>query len=103
MFRIAQRGPLKYLESSDPDGGDFLIHAFCTRQGGVSKGHFASLNVSTREGDDADKVHQNFERIASAFGFTAKQFRLVQSGFIRTVSGSLIVPFIVGRRSTAGF
>ena len=80
MFRIAQKGPLKYLESPDLDGGDFLIHAFCTRQGGVSKGHFASLNVSTREGDDADKVHQNFERIASA----------IRS--IRTVFGSLIVP-----------
>ena len=77
MFRIAQKGPLKYLESPDLDGCDFLIHAFCTRQGGVSKGHFASLNVSIREGDDADKVHQNFEMIASAFGFTAKQFLLV--------------------------
>ena len=77
MFRIVQKGPLKYLESPDLDGCDFLIHAFCTRQGGVSKGHFTSLNVSIREGDDADKVHQNFEMIASAFGFTTKQFLLV--------------------------
>lgn len=62
------KGPLKYLKALSLEPFDFLIHAFCTRQGGVSKGSFSSLNVSDREGDDADCVRRNFERIASAFG-----------------------------------
>jgi len=77
MFRIARKGPLKYLEAPVPDSFDFLIHAFCTRLGGVSEGPFSSLNVSAREGDDAGKVGQNFERIASAFGVAAGQFLLI--------------------------
>ncbi len=69
MLRMTRKGPLKYLKAPSLEPFDFLIHAFCTRRGGVSEGLFSSLNVSDREGDDADSVRQNFERIASAFGF----------------------------------
>jgi YfiH family protein len=77
MFRIAQKESIKYLECFAEEDLDFVIHAFCTRQGGVSGGSFASLNVSAREGDGNDQVRQNIERIAAAFGISVSQFLLV--------------------------
>ncbi|MFH1080716.1 MAG: peptidoglycan editing factor PgeF [Pseudomonadota bacterium] len=74
MFRITQKASIKYLECFADKELDFMIHAFCTRQGGVSGGSFAGLNVSTREGDDNDHVRLNFESIAAAFGITVSQF-----------------------------
>lgn len=74
MLRIAQKGTIKYLECPAENELNFVIHAFCTRQGGVSDGPFAGLNVSAREGDGYDHVRQNFERIATAFGITVPQF-----------------------------
>jgi len=71
---MIRKGPLKYLKAPSLDPFDFLIHAFCTRRGGVSKGRFSSLNVSDREGDDGGSVRQNFERIASSFGIAAVSF-----------------------------
>ncbi len=77
MFRIAQKASIKYIECLAEKELDFVIHAFCTRQGGVSGGSFASLNVSAREGDGNDQVRQNIERIAAAFGISVSQFLLV--------------------------
>ncbi len=77
MFRIAQKASIKYLECLAEKELDFVIHAFCTRQGGVSGGSFASLNVSAREGDGNDHVRLNFEMIAAAFGMSVSQFLLV--------------------------
>jgi hypothetical protein len=74
MFRIAQKASIKYLECFAEKELDSVIHAFCTRQGGVSGGSFASLNVSAREGDGNDHVRLNFERIAAAFGMSVSQF-----------------------------
>jgi YfiH family protein len=78
MFRIAQKASIKYLECLAEKELDFVIHAFCTRQGGVSGGSFASLNVSVREGDGSDHVRLNFESIAAAFGMSVSQFLVVQ-------------------------
>jgi len=54
-----------------------LVHGFCGRQGGVSDGPFASLNVSPRVGDDAAAVHENWRRVrthaAPATRFAAMQ------------------------------
>lgn len=74
MFKLLKKGPVEYLESSAFGRCDFLVHAFCTRRGGVSKGHFSSLNVSAREGDGSDNVHKNEEIIASAFNLHNDQF-----------------------------
>ncbi|MCE2951821.1 MAG: peptidoglycan editing factor PgeF [Alphaproteobacteria bacterium] len=43
-------------------------HAFFTRQGGVSKGAFDSLNVSTTSADARGHVLENMTRIASTLG-----------------------------------
>jgi YfiH family protein len=43
-------------------------HAFFTRQGGVSKGIYASLNVGLGSNDDPDAVRENRRRAAAHFG-----------------------------------
>lgn len=43
-------------------------HAFFTRQGGVSTGMYASLNVGAGSRDDPDAVQENRRRIAAHFG-----------------------------------
>ena len=43
-------------------------HAFFTRQGGVSKGIYDSLNVGRGSRDEADDVRENRRRAAAHFG-----------------------------------
>ncbi len=45
-----------------------IRHAFFTRQGGVSKGVYASLNVGYGSGDDRAAIAENRRRAMSAFG-----------------------------------
>src|SRR4029079_1970062 len=42
-------------------------HGFFGRQGGVSRGIYASLNAGTGSDDDPDAVKENRRRIAAAF------------------------------------
>jgi YfiH family protein len=65
------------LESTVLSECDFLDHAFCTRWNGVSKGQFASLNVSVREGDRNGSVRRNWEIIANSFNLCTEQFFVV--------------------------
>ncbi|MGO0122343.1 peptidoglycan editing factor PgeF [Desulfothermobacter acidiphilus] len=51
----------------------WLLHAFSTRQGGVSQGSYASLNLGLSTGDDAERVQCNRDRLARALGFTWEQ------------------------------
>lgn len=78
MFKLMKKGPVEYLASNALDQCDSLVHAFCTRKGGVSEGHFASLNFSAREGDGSHSVRKNGEIVASAFNFHEDQFFAVQ-------------------------
>ncbi len=45
-----------------------LKHGFFTREGGVSKGIYSSLNCALSSGDDARHVQQNRQRVAAIFG-----------------------------------
>lgn len=45
---------------------DGVVHAISTRDGGVSSGRFATLNVSFSVGDDAANVAENVRRLAGA-------------------------------------
>ena len=47
-----------------------IPHGFTTRAGGVSDGHFGSLNLGLSTGDDPDKVAQNRGRVLAQFGAT---------------------------------
>jgi hypothetical protein len=48
-----------------------IVHAFATRQGGVSEGSFASLNFGLKGGDPPARVAENLDRLAGTLGLDA--------------------------------
>lgn len=48
-----------------------VVHGVFTRQGGVSQGPYASLNVSFAVGDRPESVQENRRRVIQALGLTA--------------------------------
>lgn len=77
MFKLAKNNSLPYLQAPVFAGCDFLTHAFCTRQGGVSREDYKSLNMSFREGDEEFQVLQNWGKLAEAFIIPVEQFLVV--------------------------
>ena len=77
QFRISQRRSVRYVESMAISRVGFVLHAFCTRRDGISKGSFRSLNVSACEGDSDLSVRRNLEMIAGAFALNPQQFLFV--------------------------
>ena len=56
---------------------DGVRHAFFTRQGGVSEGVYASLNVGYGSGDDRDSIAENRRRAMAALGLPATPLNTV--------------------------
>ena len=52
---------------ADGFGDDAISHGFTTRDGGVSEGPYASLNLSWSRGDDKAAVEENRRRLGAAF------------------------------------
>lgn len=52
-------------------------HGFTTREGGVSRGPFASLNLSSTVGDDPERVRENWDRLREATGLSFARVRQV--------------------------
>lgn len=75
----------RYL--TDPALGD-ICHGFFTRQGGVSKGIYESLNVGLGSRDEIQAVHENRERVRIALRAsylqTAHQTHSAETAFIST-------------------
>ncbi|MDO4474684.1 MAG: peptidoglycan editing factor PgeF [Eubacteriales bacterium] len=78
-MKIVYKNKMNILDENERDGVPFLSypilentgivnHGFSTRLGGVSKGHCASMNISTNRGDDPEAVRENKRRIANAIG-----------------------------------
>ena len=53
-------------------------HGFSTRLGGVSKGHCATMNISTTRGDEPEAIEENRRRIAAAIGVEHIRTRLTR-------------------------
>lgn len=51
------------------DQYDNIVHGCSTRQGGVSKGHLSSMNLSSSRGDDISSVLENYRRFGLAVDF----------------------------------
>lgn len=63
-------------------------HGFTTREGGVSSGPFASLNLSSATGDDPQKVADNQRRVLGVFGHPpVAALNQIHSGIVHAVSG----------------
>lgn len=59
---------LPVLQSDRFTQTGIVRHGFFGREGGVSRGDFAELNVSLAVGDDPDSVMENRARVADAMG-----------------------------------
>lgn len=55
-----------------------LVHGFTDRDGGVSTGRHATLNLGRRWGDPPEAVDENLRRVAAAAGFRPGDLRLVR-------------------------
>ena len=73
-MRRVQRGPLVYYTCSRIRAP----HAFTTRFGGVSEGHFESLNLGFGRGDQEENVRENFRILADALGVPAARMTLTR-------------------------
>lgn len=64
--RINQGVP--YLAADGIEAAAGVAHGFSTREGGVSEGMWASLNLGVSRGDDPDHVRENYRRFLDAVG-----------------------------------
>lgn len=58
-------GEVEYLTFPLLSAQRGITHAFSTRKGGVSKGVYATMSLSFTRGDDEEKVHENYRRMAA--------------------------------------
>ncbi|NIQ40118.1 MAG: peptidoglycan editing factor PgeF, partial [Proteobacteria bacterium] len=65
---LQTRNGLGFYQASHLDASGRVIHAFTTRQGGVSPPPFHSLNLSTSAGDQETYVKSNREILMRTFG-----------------------------------
>lgn len=70
-----------------------IVHGFTDRNGGVSEGRFASLNLGVRWGDDPAAVAENLRRVAAAGGFGPDDLRKIRQVHGKAVwRASALVP-----------
>lgn len=75
MLELVKQGNIEFVAAAAwREAYPFLIHAFCTRRGGVSEGAFASLNMSIKEGDSSANIMKNWDIVAAAFGISRENF-----------------------------
>jgi YfiH family protein len=55
-----------------------LVHGFTDREGGVSSGRHATLNLGKRWGDEPAAVAENLRRVAAAAGFEPGELRTIR-------------------------
>ena len=60
---------VSYLTFPSLSAFPVVQHAFSTRLGGVSRGEFASMNLSFHRGDPDETVLENYHRFCDAAGF----------------------------------
>lgn len=65
------------LSASLLAGAPGVKHGFFTREGGVSEGHYASLNCGFSTGDEREKVQENRDRAAAALGLPPSRLAAV--------------------------
>ena len=68
-----------------------VVHGFSTRLGGVSEGIYASLNLGFRQGDDPEKVKENYRRFCAAIGADPRKLvftNQVHGDRVRTITAA---------------
>jgi polyphenol oxidase len=90
MFHFHHRGAIEYLESTELNALGLVVHAFCTRRGGVSEGPFSSLNAGFLVGDRKEDVLLNLDLVSDAFAIPRERLVLmkqVHGTRIRVIDG----------------
>ncbi len=67
-----KRGEVGFLTYRSLDVFPWLVNAFSTREGGVSKGQYAAMNLSRTVGDDPERINENFRIFGQAIGIDPK-------------------------------
>lgn len=103
-FSLQRSGDLRWLE---PEGfrREGVLAALSTREGGVSKGAYASLNLGFSSGDDPDLVSENRRRFFQALGIQTEEVVVadqVHGGRVMEVSSDLRGRGATDRRDTVG-
>jgi YfiH family protein len=95
-FQIASRAGLSWLECSVLARLPWLLHAFSTRRGGVSRGAASGLNLGFIAADRRRNVQENRRRFFACLGtedFSLATLRQIHSTHVyrvaRNVSGTL--------------
>ena len=78
VFRVHQDGDVIWLSAAAFDRLPGIRLAIATRFGGVSEGIYASMNLSVSQGDDPEKVTENFIRLGKAVGIPAEEMVVSQ-------------------------
>lgn len=68
-----------------------LVHGFTDREGGVSEGRYATLDMASKWGDAPEAVAENRRRVAAAGGFTLAQLVLARQVHRTTTLHALAV------------
>lgn len=67
--RIREKNGVVWLSFPLLQETGIVVEGFTTRLGGVSQGHFSSMNLSFTRGDEEACVRENFRRVGEALGF----------------------------------
>ena len=78
IFDEREKDGVPYLSFPILEDTGIVDHGFSTRLGGVSRGDFASLNLSFDRGDDPEAVRENFRRICASIGVKCEDMVLSQ-------------------------
>lgn len=84
---------LTLIQSDILGDSNHVVHAFSTRQGGVSRGPYATLNLGTSVGDDPAAVEENRRRFFGTFGIQSSQVvrvKQVHGDGVLTVTEDLV-------------
>ncbi len=76
MFKLVQKGNLKYYKISSFEESGLVRHGFSTRYGGVSEGCYSSMNLRLHSGDRCENVIENFRIICAELGIDSRRLVL---------------------------
>ena len=77
MLNIKEKNDLKLLKAANMENLLWLEHAFTTRIGGISSGHYHSLNLFGRDEESKNAI-ENRKKLADTLGFNPEKLVLGQ-------------------------
>ncbi|MDO4633229.1 MAG: peptidoglycan editing factor PgeF [Eubacteriales bacterium] len=72
VLKVNEKNGVPYLTFPMLSALPGVLHGFSTREGGVSRDHLSTMNLSFSRGDEEENVRENYRRIAAAIGFSTE-------------------------------